>query len=319
MHIQKTVSLFALATSLFAASAWAAMPTNPVSDADFMRLPSGKLLTDIRVKGSRLSLSRGSGRSFGSSQQQAYAALKAATQREPDHKVQWVFMDLDAHRVIEKSLSSSRKVFGASSSKVYVASALVDRKEGSLSSSQMQLLANMLVVSSNTAWTNLQSQIGDGSSNKGRERIQAFTLKMGYLKTRGFQGYWGHMHGNELIADEAVETLHDIYKGNFTGAEIVWKLMHTCRTGSSRGRKYIPSSVYVGGKTGTFDGSTVNPETGSTHNSDGSTYRVKIRNHLLVFNVDGHQYGLAILSNSGSDESAALLAGGLLREHTSAH
>jgi hypothetical protein len=38
---------------------------------------------------------------------------------------------------------------------------------------------------------------------------------------------------------------------------------------------------------------------------------------LLVFNIDGRQYALAVLANSGSDESAALMAGGLIREYTS--
>lgn len=85
--------------------------------------------------------------------------------------------------------------------------------------------------------------------------------------------------------------------------------MHACRTGASRGRKYMPSSLYVGGKTGTYDGSTENPET-------GKNYNVAIRNHVLIFNVLGRQYGLVVLANTGSDESAALLAGGLLREYT---
>jgi hypothetical protein len=163
----------------------------------------------------------------------------------------------------------------------------------------------------------LQSQIGDGSSDKGRERNYAFTQRMGYTKTRGYQGYLGSTHGNELVADEAIETLYDIYRGAFPGAELEWKLMHTCRTGASRGRKYIPSSVYVAGKTGTYDGGTENPETGKTKNPDGSDYTVHIRNHVLSFYIDGHQYGLVVLANSGSDESAALLAGGLIREYTS--
>lgn len=283
---------------------------NPVTDRNFVTLPSGKLLTSISVSGTKLSLSKGTGTTFSAANKAAYLSLKTATQSDPAHKVQWTFMDLDSHRVIAKSLSSGKKLFGASSSKIYVAAALLDRQNGSLSASQLQLMADMLVVSSNTAWTELQSQIGDGSSDKGRERIHKFTQRMGYPLTRGYQGYWGSTHGNELVPDEAAETLYDTYNDKFPGAETLWKLMHTCRTGSSRGRKYIPSSIYVGGKTGTYDGPTENPAT-------GGQYNVAIRNHVLVFNVDGKQYGLVVLSNSGSDESAALLAGGLLREYTS--
>jgi hypothetical protein len=291
---------------------------NPVTDKKFTTLPDGRSLSSIKVNGAKLSLAKGAGGTFSSSKMTAYQALKRATQTDAKHKVQWVFMDMDEHRVIEKSLSSNRKVFGASSSKIYVAAALLDKQKGALKESQLQLMADMLVVSSNTAWTNLQKQIGDGSADKGRQRILDFSKAMGYVKTRGFQGYLGDLHGNELVADEAIETLHDIYTGSFPGAELEWKIMYACRTGASRGRKYIPTNIYVAGKTGTYDGPTENPETGSTKNADGSAYQVKIRNHVLSFYVDGKQYGLVVLANDGADESAALLAGGLLREYTSA-
>lgn len=285
--------------------------TSPATDSQFTTLPDGRKLSSIKVSGSSLSLAKGSGGSFTSSKLSEYKKLKEETLKDPAHKVQWVFMDMDDHRVIERSLSAGKRIFGASSSKIYVASALMDYQKGSISSSQLQLMADMLVVSSNTAWTNLQKQVGGGDADKGRERIHAFTQKMGYPTTRAFQGYWGNLHGNELVPDEAIETLYDIYTNQFPGAEWVWKLMHTCRTGASRGRKYIPSNIYVGGKTGTYDGATENPET-------GKQYNVKIRNHILTFNVDGRQYGLIVFANSGSDESAALLAGGLIREYTSA-
>jgi hypothetical protein len=284
------------------------MPTNPVSDGDFMRLPSGKSLRDISVSGARLSLSTGTGQSFSEAKRTAYEKLKRETQDQEAHKVQWVFMDLDAHRVIEQSRSADRKMFGASVAKVFVAGTLLDRQNGELNSSQLQLMSNMLVVSSNEAWTNLQAQIGDGSSDKGRERIQDFTQRMGYLRTHGFQGYWGKIHGNELTAAELAEYLHDTYKGNYPGAEVFWKLMHTCRTGATRARKYLPKDLYVGGKTGTYAGSTVDAET-------GAPTTVNVANHVIVFNADGHEYALTVLANSGSDESAALLAGGLYREY----
>lgn len=295
--------------------ATAAMPTNPVSDPQFTRLPNGRDLTSISVKGSRLYLAKGTGTAFGASAKAAYAKLKADSQSNPDHRVQWVLMDLDGHQVVDMSLAHNRKIFGASSSKPFVGAALLDKQGGDLSSSQLQLMSDMIVVSSNTAWTNLQTQAGGGNSTKGREVVHTFTQRMGYERTRGFQGYWGTLHGNELTAHESAEFLHDTYKGNYPGAETLWKIMHACRTGSSRGRKYIPSNIYVGGKTGTYDGPTENPETGKTKNPDGSSYRVAVRNHLLVFNIGGRQYALTILADTGSDESAAVLAGGLIREY----
>lgn len=282
--------------------------SNPVLDPDFMKLSNGKDLSTVYVSGRKLALTRGSGNAFTASIKQNYLSLKAATKSNPSHKVQWALMDLSNHKVLDQSLSSNKKLFGASSSKLYVASALLDKQDGKFTNSQLQLLADMQVVSSNSAWTNLQAQIGDGSSDRGRMLIHQFTQRMGYKNTRGFQGTWGNLHGNELIPSEAVELLYDLYRGAFPGASTVWKIMHTCRTGASRGLKYIPSNIFVGGKTGTYDGPTVNPET-------GGTYNVTVRNHLLVFYVGGRQLGLAILANSGTDESAALLAGGLIREY----
>jgi len=276
----------------------------------FLTLPDGRKLSDIKVKDRPLSLAKGRGRSFSSSDKRDYEKLKRETQTEVGHKVQWTFMNLDTGRVIERSLSADRKIFGASSSKIYVGAALLDRQNGRLSRSQTQKMADMLVVSSNSAWTSMQREIGSGSSDKGRERIHRFTQRMGYEKTRGFQGYWGDIHGNELTPDESAQTLYDIYQNNFKGAETLWKIMYTCRTGINRGRNYLPKNLYVGGKTGSYSGPTENPQT-------GETYNVRMKNHLLVFAVDGVQYGLAVLANSGVDKSAALLAGGLIREHTS--
>lgn len=299
-----------IATLLFTSlQTFAAMPTNPVTDANFSTLPNGVKLQNIAVSGVRLSLTRGIGTKFTATHQASYEKMKADTLTNPKSKVQWAIMDLDAHRVLGESLNSNRKIFGASSSKIFVGGALMNKQNGAISNSQLQLMANMLVVSSNDAWVNLQSQVGDGNANTGRSRIHNFTQGLGLEKTRGYQGYWGNIHGNELTAAETVEYLHSVYKGDFPGSETLWKVMHACRTGASRGLKYLPRTTYVGGKTGTYDGSTVDPETGAGVN-------VAIRNHVLIFNVDGRQYGLTILSNSGSDEATAILAGGLFREFT---
>lgn len=290
------------------ATSSAVMPSNPVTDSEFMRLPDGSDMSSIRVNGARLSLITGAGHTFGSAERAKYERLKEETLNDPNHKVQWALMDLDSHQVLAQSLGSRRRIFGASTSKVYVGGALLDKQQGELSKSQLQLMANMIVVSSNTAWTNLQQQIGDGNSNRGRAAIHAFTQRMGYLDTFGFQGSWGSMHGNELTAYDLVEFMHDTYKGEYPGAEVLWKLMHTSRTGASRAKKYIPREIFVGGKTGTYDGAT---------EIDDVPVSVKVRNHLAVFNVGGHQYALAVLADNGLDESSALLAGGLLRDYTS--
>ncbi len=298
--------VFSIVSMLAPAMAAALMPTNPVTDRDFMRLPDGTNLSDIKVSGVKLSLSKGQGGTFGPAARTAYQNIKNDSMNNPASKVQWVLMDLDGHQVIAKSLRSSRRMFGASVAKVYVASTLVDQRDGRLSKSQLQLMSDMLVVSSNTAWTELQKQIGEGDADMGREVIFRFTEAMGYHDTRGWQGSWGSRHGNELTAADLAELMHDTYKGRYAGAETFWKLMHTCRTGSTRARKYIPSSIFVGAKTGTYDGPTT---------IDGVGVNVKVRNHIIVFNHRGHEYALTMLADTGSDETTAVLAGGLLREY----
>jgi len=287
--------------------AFAVMPTNPVSDREFLRLPDGRNLADVKVSGVKLSLTKGTGTAFGVSQQAAYNAIKAETLADPKHKIQWAIMNLDSHQLLANSLGARRRLFGASVTKVFCGGTLLDKQAGALTSSQLQLMADMIVVSSNSAWTNLQRQIGGGDADRGRAATFQFTQRMGYLDTVGFQGTWGNVHGNELTAADLVEYMHDTYKGEYPGAETLWKIMHTGRTGTSRGKKYIPREIYVGGKTGTYDGPT---------QIDGVSLNVKVRNHLLVMNVAGVEYGIAILNDTGSDESTAVLAGGLLREFT---
>lgn len=283
--------------------------SHPSEDPNFAVLPNGTDLRKISSHGSKLKLEFGTGAVWTDKQQDAYLKLKQTTKTVPNFKMQWAIMDLDSHQVLEHSLSSSMKIFGASNSKIFVGATLLNKQNSSLNAQQLQLMADMLVPSDNNAWVELQKQIGGGDSDKGRETIQNFTQKMGYLRMRGFQGTWGSMHGNELTADETTEFLYDTYQQNYVGAVYLWKYMHTCRTGAARARKYIPRDVYVGGKTGSYSGPSVDPETGRPNTVD-------IFNHTILFKVDGRQYGLTVLSNTGDEEQTAIMAGGLFREYT---
>ncbi len=299
---------------LLSSIAFAAMPSDPIHDPLFLELPDGRSLTSLKVHGIPLSLTKGSGEVFSSRENAAFEKLKQDSKTSVNHPVQWLLMDLESHQVIDQSAAPNKNIFGASVAKVFVASTLLDLQGGQLQKSQCQLLADMLVVSSNTAWVELQKQIGDGNDDRGRELVQAFTQRMGYSKTKGFQGSLGPLHGNELNAQDLTEFLYDTYQNQYAGAETVWKVMHTLRTGRHRGFKYIPSDVFVAGKTGTYDGPTINPDTGGTTNADGSPYKVQVRHHLIVMHTKDRHYGLAILANTGLDQSAAILAGGLFRQ-----
>lgn len=288
--------------------------TSQVPDSAFFTLDSG---VDLRELGGAyvakmLTRVRGEGRDFGQRQRQRYCSLKNSVEQ-----IQWVLNDLETGEVISRSDNADEAYFGASSSKLYVAAALLDKQEGQVSRKQLDLLVKMIVVSDNHAWKELQRQAGaDGTNDSGRAAVNAFVRKRGYSNTRGFQGWWDkadgtRIHGNELNAMDLSRFLFDTYHQKYKGAEILWKIMHATRTGSHKIDKYTPENIYIGGKTGTYHGPNASPET-IKHKA------IKARNHAAIVNVNDKYYGLSILSNTGNDEDVAILGGGLIREYLDA-
>ncbi|MCP4667942.1 MAG: serine hydrolase [Deltaproteobacteria bacterium] len=254
-----------------------------------------KKLTLVRSKGSH---------TFGQKEGRQYCALRKR------RDIQWVLSDLETGDILSQSKNAKKIFFGASASKIFVAAALLNKQKGKLTPSQFRLMTQMIVVSSNTAWLELQKQAGDGESDdSGREAVDRFTRKMGYENIRGFQGWWREsMHGNELNALALSRFLFDTYHNTYPGAEILWKLMYACKTGTNKGNYYMPKGVYIGGKTGTYHGPNTSPRTMAWET-------IMARNHVMIFNMGGRQYGLSILSNRGKDRDVAILAGGLVREY----
>jgi hypothetical protein len=305
----RSLFFFSALALLISPLAFAVMPTNPVTDANFTILPNGKDLRTISTSGGKLALKKGDGKVFTAALQEKYVKLKTDSKTIPNYPVTWVLMDLDNHQIIDQSLESNRKQFGASVNKAFIGAALLDNQGGTLTATQLTLMSRMLADSSNVARDEIAyNQIGGGSKTRGRQAIHAFTQRMGYARTVAFGGYLGKMHGNELTALETAELFYDIYHARFPGAEYEWKLMHTCRTGAGRARTYLPADMFIGGKTGTYHGSTVDPETGK-----GTT--VNVRHHSIVFNYGGRQYALTMFANNGRDDTTAILAGGIFREY----
>lgn len=288
---------------------FAGLPTNPVTDPAFVILPNGKDLRTISTSGGKLALKKGDGKAWTAALQAKYEKLKQDSQTIKNSPVTWVLMDLDSHQIIDQSIESSRKQFGASVNKIFIGGALVDKQNGTLTSNQLTLMSRMLADSSNVSRDEIAfNEIGGGNKDRGRTLIHAFTQRMGYERTVAFGGYLGKVHGNELSATETADFLYDTYQGRYPGAEYVWKLMHTCRTGANRARTYLPTDMYIGGKTGSYSGGTVDPET-------GKSTTVNVHHHNIVFNRGGRQYGLTIFANTGKDETTAILAGGIFREY----
>jgi hypothetical protein len=284
---------------------------NPAADDEqFFTLSNGTNLRSFGGPEVRKLLSRqkGGGVSFGARQEKQYCRLKHNDQ------IQWCLSALETGDVISRSPNAGEVFFGASASKVFVAATLLDKQNGEISKKQLILMTRMIVRSSNPAWRELQCECGeDGSDDAGRQAVHAFIQKMGYENLRAFQGWMtrpdgSKLHGNELNSLDVARFLFDTYHNRYPGAEILWKIMQGTRTGSKKINKYTPSSIYIAGKTGTYHGS----------NESKATIKhaaIKARNHITVFNINGKQYSLTILSNTGKDEDVAVLGGGLMREY----
>lgn len=210
---------------------------------------------------------------------------------------QYQIVNSDTGVTVFESSDPSRNYYGASISKIFVAATLLDKQHGVLSPEQYKLVHAMITVSSNSAWRTLQKDIGDGNSNVGRERIHDFTQSMGYTNTRGFRGWLGTTHGNEVNCTELNKFMIDTYKNRYKGADVLWKIMLQTKTGKRKGLKYLPK-MPIAHKTGTYHGHTSHPQT-------KQIYVAQVHHHILSFNHKGTQYAACVLSDDGSDEVVA--------------
>jgi len=282
----------------------------PVADDAFFTLENG---TNLRVFGGKtishmLVRIRGQGNAFGEAQRKRYCKLNQS------QAIQWALNDLETGELISRSANADELYFGASVAKLYVAAALLNKQNGHFDRDQLTLMVKMIVVSSNSAWMELQRQAGDdGTDDSGRAAVDAFVQSMGYTNTQGFQGWWNkkdgtRSHGNELNSVDLAKLVHDTYHRRYKGAEVLWEIMQATVTGRQRINKYAPKNVFIGGKTGTYDGPNASPATVKLKN-------IRARNHVVNLKIDDKNYGLAILSNTGSGEDVAILGGGLMREY----
>jgi len=284
---------------------------NPSPDADdFFILDNG---VDLRkVAGPHVSQLltpvRGEGNKFGSLEVQRYCDLK-----RNNKEIQWTVNDLQTGEIISNSPNSGEAFFGASASKIFVAASLLDKQYGKLDKTRLELMIKMIVKSDNVAWKELQRQVGDdGTDDSGRECVNKFVNKIGCANTRGFQGWMcmengEKIHGNELNTMALSRFLYDTYHRNYLGAESLWKIMHATKTGRQKINKYTPKHIYIGGKTGTYDGPNESPKTINFKT-------IHARNHVAMLKVNDRYYGISILSNTGSNNDVAVLGGGLMRE-----
>ena len=122
---------------------------------------------------------RGQGKKFVIEQRKRYCKLKHAD------NIQWALSDLDTGAIISRSANADEVYFGASVAKLFVAAALLNKQNGHFDRNQLTLMVKMIVVSSNSAWKELQRQTGDdGTNDSGRAAVDTFVQLMGYTNTR---------------------------------------------------------------------------------------------------------------------------------------
>lgn len=271
------------------------------------RLPDGRPLSAIKVHGIPLSLEYGQGRIFGAREQALYQQLKKQTQ-DPASLVQWIITDLDTDQVVAASGAPDRLFYGASVTKVFVAGAAAQHFGPVPPPQRLQQLADMVVVSDNQAWGELQGALGGGDQNRGRRVVQTFAEKLGIKHSKVFRGWMDRVHGNEITARDLSLFLGATARGSYRGAELVWALMSTARTGHDRGQAYLPKSLVVASKTGSYQGVTLDP-------MRKISYRADVKHHAMAFHHQGRNYGMVLLTDQVRESRLAILAGGLFREY----
>ena len=273
-----------------------------------LTLSNGMNLGATKVRGRYLAAQWGVDKAFTESRWKAYHRLRDHTMKDASAKVQWAMMNLESGDLLASSLGAeSNRFYGASVTKVIVAAAYLAKKQGGVTRSDINKIGPLVSVSNNKFWRVLQREIGDGNNTEGMKLVQEFTDDLGLTNTVGFKGWLDGVHGNETTATDLVRFAFATFNDFYPGGEDVWKFMWTCRTGKLKGLKYLPADLAVGGKTGTYHGLTVEA------NSQKS-YVAKTHHHLITFVRAGVPYAMAILSDRGSDEDVALMAGGLFRE-----
>lgn len=263
-------------------------------------------LQDLRLRGKPLQPVLGSGQTFSSSHQRAFQNMFSAGSQDAGFPVQWQLMDLEDGQVLSQSAGAGRLFYGASISKVFAAAAFLHRRGAQITGKELSLLAQMLIVSSNRAWGIIQSKTGDGSTYRGQSYQTEFVRRLGLDKTIPFRGWHDNTHGNKVSAAELNRFILKTYKKSWQGSDKLWALMHSCRTLKSRALRWLPADLVVGGKTGTWIGRTVHPQSGKPYNAG-------IRHLTITFRHEDRQYALTILSDGSRNKDLAIMTGGLYR------
>ena len=200
---------------------------------DFFTNSNGINLQTL-AKRAGITLSRNKGLNSSGFSQSKYESAKS------NPNIYWAIYDISKDTLLASSSNATKNVYGASVPKIFVASAALDNNNGNISSGDYEKIIKLLVKSDNNVWTPLQNLAG------GAQSVNQWAKKMGYKNQPA------RTQGNNANAIDMCKLYRDVCRNNFKGAEDIFRISSSCQTGASRSRKYMPSSVYIGSKTGTY-------------------------------------------------------------------
>ena len=135
-----------------------------------------KDLSNFTVNNKKLKISLGKGDLPPQDWKVKYKRLKEKGVTEANFPFQWGLVDLASGKVLSKSLTPRKLFYGASTTKIMVGSAFLQKLENPYSSKYFQDLLNMIVVSSNPSWRTIQYATGGEKRNLSLCSMVIFTL-----------------------------------------------------------------------------------------------------------------------------------------------
>jgi hypothetical protein len=222
----------------------------------------------------------GFGNAYTARQEEKYWHLK------DNRRFHWVVRELDENRIIACSANAGENVIAASISKVVLIAAALYHQGGKLQDeAQWRDIIILGIKSWCSPWWDRVEELAGGT-----EEVNRFTAMLGLPNLRV-----SRYGGNLVNALELSEFYYYVLHNKFAGAEVIYKLTSACETGPAKGRKYMPAYLYLGGKTGFWQG--------FNHDS-------------RFFKYNNHWYAIVVLTTDYTpSEELAIVFGGVFREY----
>jgi hypothetical protein len=183
--------------------------------------------------------------------------------------------------MLSQSKPSKTRIFGASTSKIFVVAALLDKQKGevltyppvpkeikdrkgillrteSISDDDIDHLARIYMKSDNNSWVLLQQRLGKDengelNADRGRAALIEFTERMGYHNVRGWQGDLmldpESLAASKLTSKDKLQRLFSVNEGSIHGNELTAadtaKLLYDTYTGRYAGAEYAWKMMYT--------------------------------------------------------------------------